>query len=145
MSNYVCKGCWPDAEEIGELAPGYGIVVDQKYFHIVSGDHPADILLTFENTPSVDPNPNDKDRSPEAKEAKKLWLALVERELREKFQDFPLERAFELLTALQKVGWDRRNERYTTFLFNRAATIIRDRANDLVGLSEDDIKKKEPI
>ena len=145
MSDYVCEECWKDAIEVDELAPGYGIVIYRRYFHIVNGDHVEDIILTFENTPVVDPNPNGKIKTPEARAEKAAWVALVNRELRGKFDKFGMERAHAFISALKEVGWDDQKEVYSTFFYNRVAKIIADKLNILAGVSNNPNKELQVI
>lgn len=133
MSDYVCHGCWPEAIEIGELSPGYGIVLDLGYFHIVRGDHKEDIIVTFENTPNKDPNPGNLNQSPDAIAAKQEWLRQVKRETDGKL-NFPLDKGHHFIQSLIDEGWNREKETYVMFLYNRVGMLIEEKLSELTDL-----------
>jgi hypothetical protein len=132
MSDYVCKVCWSEAIEIGELAPGYGVVLYREYFHIVSGPHKEDIIITFENTPTKDPKTGLKNYDADTVFKRARWLKQISSEFNGKL-NFPLDVAHHFINALLSVGWDGKEETYQVFIYNRTASLIE---NKLIELSK---------
>ncbi len=57
MSNqWMCHHCYPDGEEIGEIALGYWLIIRNEEHHILAGQgHGGDIIHTFPEKPTPEP------------------------------------------------------------------------------------------
>jgi len=134
MNQWMCELCFPEAKEIGIIAPGgYSLIYNQGKYHILGGQgHRDDEIITFEEMPWPDPDPDCADLPPEQEELADRWLDETDR-LSESFKMHP-ETAFAFLSSCEEAGWKRGG--FAHWLFNRAGRMIQ-------GLSVDEEKKEE--
>lgn len=60
--NHVCEHCFPHAVELGLVAPGLSLILNEGRYSLLWGyGHIGDVLVTFTKPPWPDPDPECKD------------------------------------------------------------------------------------
>jgi hypothetical protein len=65
MSEFMCKLCFPNGKEIGQIAGEHWLIHDIGKYHIIYNQG-CDEMFTFSETPIEDPFPDDKEDFTEA-------------------------------------------------------------------------------
>lgn len=122
MENWMCQMCFPDAKELGIIAPRYSLIFNGGKYHILGGQgHKDEEILTFEDSPWSDPDPECLEiLSPQLEELAYRWLKEVGKlENRWKIR---IESGHALCLSCEKAGWVCGS--VVSWIFNRAGQLI---------------------
>lgn len=133
----MCKSCFPEAKEIGIIAPGYSLILNNDKYHILGGQGHADHeIFTFDNKPWPDPDPDCKDENGELVDK---WLEETGK-IEQKFK-LPVETAFRFLTSCEEKGWKKGS--FSNWLFDKCGNMILDHELDIIYLTIDEMLKNQ--
>jgi len=121
MSEWMCDLCFHNAKEIGMIAPGYALILQNDEYKILAGQgHSDDDIYTFSKKPFVDPDPeclHDKD---EIGLAEDIWLDLMD-EVEKTFKLTPRDGHHFVLACTPEYG---HKESFNGWLINKCGILI---------------------
>lgn len=120
MTEWMCDLCFPHAVEIGMIAPGYALILnDGKYQILGVQGHKGHEIYTFPDKPFCDPDPDVEHNEGPIAEAEVRWIELMDR-IDEEFELDP-QTGYHFVNQCQpeyQVGC------FTTWLLNKCGKLI---------------------
>ncbi len=109
-NEFLCELCYPDGIEIGELVPGYCLILNDKKYSVLSPEaqgHKDGILFTFQLVPKKSPFPLDDNSDRDYNKGDYLkdleWVKEVQATNEELFTAYG---GYLFTSACIKSGWD---------------------------------------
>lgn len=115
MSLYMCEACFKGGTEIGEIAPGFALVLYKDTYYVLEGpSHMEDVLYTFPEKPF--PDPPDEDIA-----ATQKWIDLMD--VVDKGLQGPPEYMYRLMKACIEVGF-KDDKLLSAWLLDRCGQLV---------------------
>ena len=127
-TQWMCELCFPDAVEIGLVAPGLSLILHEGKYRLLWGQgHKGDVFLTFDNPPWPDPDPEVKPNLSKEDDALAMqWLDAADAELEEKLRTHA-SAGYTLVQTCKESGYGTTGHKLLNhWLYNKCGRLIAD-------------------